>query len=321
MLSKRIANVLQYLVPLVIAFFIGRVIYQNWQEVQSAAWTFRPLELVASFLLTGWWFAVRPRVWAYILDHFGHKLTFYQVFQVVRKGELSRYVPGTIWQYLSRIYLASLFGVPAHATIATTLVETVILVLASMIPGLWFLSETLPALNQYHRIALWGIPVAACILIHPRVLNFWAKRLSSRLGQPYEPLRVHWPAMAGIWLFFVLSWVIFGASIALFVRGIVATPWDDMSRLASDYILAWLVGVISMIAPAGMGIRDGMFGLLASQRIPLGTAMTLAIGVRLWLTLAELTWTFGGLWFLGMREKRRAAQAEEVTAGDRSRTS
>ena len=304
MLLKRITTVLKYLVPLLIAFFIGRVIYQNWREVQSAAWTFRPLELSASFLLTGWWFVARPRAWAYILDHFGHKLTFHQVFQVVRKGELSRYVPGTIWQYLSRIYLAGLYGVPAHATIATTLVETVILVLAAMIPGLWFLSETLPALNQYHRLALWAVPVAACILIHPTVLNFWAKRLSKRLGQPYERLRVHWPAMAGIWLFFVLSWLIFGASVALFVRGVLDTPWAEAPRLASDYALAWLVGMISMIAPAGMGVRDGMFGLLVSQRIPLGTAMTVAVGVRLWLTLAELAWTFGGLWFLRMREGR-----------------
>ncbi len=300
---KRLTNVLKYLVPLVIAFFIGRVIYQNWQEVRNAAWSFRPLELTASFLLTGWWFVVRPRIWAYILQHFGHKLSFQQAFEVVRKGELSRYVPGTIWQYLSRIYLAGLHGVPAHATIATTLVETVILFLASIIPALWFLSETLPALNRYHRLAIWIVPVVACSLIHPKVLNFWAKRLSSRLGQPYEPLRIHWRAMAGIWLFYLATWLIFGASVALFVRGVLDIPWESVPRLASDYALAWLVGMISMIAPAGMGVRDGMFGLLVSQRMPLGTAMTVAVGVRLWLTLAELIWTFGVLWILGRSEE------------------
>jgi hypothetical protein len=305
--AKRIATVLKFLVPLVIAFFIGRVIYENWQEVSGAAWSFRPLELGVSFLLTGWWFVARPPVWAYILDHFGYKLTFLQSFEVVRKGELSRYVPGTIWQYLSRIYLAGLHGVPAHATIATTLVETVILVLASIVPALWFLPETLPALNRYHRFAMWIIPAAACALLHPKVLNFWAKRLSSRLGQPYEPLRIHWRAMAGIWLFFLLTWLILGTSVALFVRGVIDTPWAALPRLVSDHALAWLVGMLSMIAPAGMGVRDGMFGLLVSRRMPLGTAMTVAVGVRLWLTLAELVWTFGVLLFL----KRRQARLED----------
>jgi hypothetical protein len=299
---KRVVQILKYLVPLVIAFFIGRVIYQNWQEVRNAAWSFRPLELSASFLLTGWWFILRPRVWAYVLDHFGYKLTFNQAFQVVRKGELSRYVPGTIWQYLSRIYLASLYGVPAHATIATTLVETVILFLAALVPALWFLSETLPFLNRYHQVMLWIIPVGACVAIHPRALNFWAKRLSARLNQEYEPLKIHWQAIVGIWVFLLLSWVLFGASVALFVRGVLDTPWGMVPRLASDYALAWVVGMVSMIAPAGMGIRDGMLGLLVGQRIGIGTAMTVAIGVRLWLTLAELIWTFGGLWLMGRRE-------------------
>jgi len=299
---KRTVEILKYLVPLVIAFFIGRVIYQNWQEVRNAAWSFRPLELSVSFLLTGWWFVLRPRVWAYILDHFGYKLTFHQAFQVVRKGELSRYVPGTIWQYLSRIYLAGLYGVPTHATIATTLVETVILFLAALVPALWFLSETLPFLNRYHQVMLWIIPLGACGAIHPRVLNFWAKRLSARLNQEYEPLKIHWQAIVGIWAFLLLSWVLFGASVALFVRGVLDTPLGMVPRLVSDYALAWVVGMVSMIAPAGMGIRDGMFGLLVGQRIGIGTAMTVAIGVRLWLTLAELIWTFGGLWLLEQQE-------------------
>ena len=302
---QRAVQILKYLVPVVIAFFIGRVIYQNWQEVRNAAWSFRPIELSASFLLTGWWFVLRPRVWGFVLDHFGHKLTFHQAFQVVRKAELSRYVPGTIWQYVSRIYLAGLYGVPTHATIATTLVETVILFLASLIPALWFLSETLPSLNRYHLIMLWIIPVAAFVAIHPGVLNFWAKRLSRRLKQDYEPLKIRWLTMAGIWAFLLLSWLIFGTAAALFVRGVLATPWGMIPQLASDYALSWVVGMISMIAPAGMGIRDGMFGLLVGQRIGIGTAMTVAVGLRLWLTLTELAWTFGGLWFLGRRDQGR----------------
>ena len=39
--------------------------------------------------------------------------------------------------------------------------------------------------------------------------------------------------------------------------------------------------MISITAPAGMGVRDGTFGLLASNLMPIGTAMTVPVGV--WL--------------------------------------
>ena len=39
-----------------------------------------------------------------------------------------------------------------------------------------------------------------------------------------------------------------------------------------------------------MGVRDGVFGLLLSQMMPVGTAFTVALAVRLWITVVELAW-------------------------------
>jgi hypothetical protein len=45
-----------------------------------------------------------------------------------------------------------------------------------------------------------------------------------------------------------------------------------------------------MIAPAGMGVREGVLGLLLRRVLPVGAAFTLAVAIRLWLTLVELVW-------------------------------
>ena len=92
-----------------------------------------------------------------------------------------------------------------------------------------------------------------------------------------------------------------GLGVALFVRAVLAIPLDWLPRLASNYALAWFVGMISVIAPAGMGVRDGTFGLLTSELMPIGTAMTVAVGVRLWLTVTELFWTLSGRWLFRER--------------------
>ena len=296
MRARPILRAAKVAAPTVVAFFVGRIIYHNWQQVREAEWTLDAAFLLGSFLCAGCWYLIRPWTWGMLLAHFGHPLSYRESFLVVRQAELSRYVPGAIWQYLSRVYLAGRQGVPAAATLAATMVDTVILLMASTLPALWYLTETLPELGSHQRVFLVVIPVLACVALHPKLINLWAAFLSKKLKQPYTELKIRWPALAGIWGLYLLTWVIHGLGVALFVRAVLAIPLEWIPRLASHYALGWLVGMVSMIAPAGLGVRDGTFGLLASSLMPIGAAMTVAVGVRLWLTLTELFWTLGGRW-------------------------
>jgi hypothetical protein len=298
-LIKRSVAVAKFLVPLIVAFFIGRLIHGNWQQVRGEDWRFEPVWLLASFLLTGWWFLIRPYVWGHILRGFGHSLPYRESFHIIRRAELSRYVPGGVWQYLSRVYLAGQAGIPAGVCLISALVETVILMTAALLPAFLYLSETLPALERYQRALLIAVPAAAFCAIHPKLLNFWAGLLARRFKQPHIRLTIDWKTMAAIWAVYVFTWGVLGLAVALFVRGVLDIPAEWMPRIGAHYAMAWLVGMVSMIAPAGMGIRDGMFGLLLKGLLPIGAAMALAVGVRLWLTLTELIWTFSGRWIFG----------------------
>jgi hypothetical protein len=67
-------------------------------------------------------------------------------------------------------------------------------------------------------------------------------------------------------------------------------PFEQFPTLAGDYAASWVASMLAVVAPAGMGVRDGVFGLLLSRMMPLPTALTVALAVRLWLTLLELAW-------------------------------
>ena len=294
---NRAFRILKFLVPLVIAFFIGRAIHRNWQEVRAADWTFDGGYLLISVLLTVGWFALRPYAWAAILGRFGHPISYGAAFRIFRQAELSRYVPGTVWQYVSRVYLAGQWGVPAAATMAATIIETVLLVLASILPALLNIREALPRLAGIQQVLLFVFPVVALAVVHPRVLNLWAGFLARRLKQPYSKLEIGWGAVAGICLTYSLMWLVVGLGVGFFVRGVISIPLTEVPVVGSYYAAAWFIGIISVVAPAGMGIRDGAFGLLLSQAMPLGAALTIAVAVRLWMTLLELVWAALGLWF------------------------
>jgi uncharacterized membrane protein YbhN (UPF0104 family) len=292
-LTRRAPAIAKYLVPLIIGFFIARVIYRNWQQVREAEWVFDPVFLLLSFALTAPWFLLRPWAWQQILRRFGYSIPYHSAYRIVRRAELSRFVPGGIWHYVSRVYLASQWGVAAPACLAATFIETVILLLAAILPALWSLNQALPVLDTPFRVLLVVVPLVAFGALHPRVLNFWAAFVARRLKQPHAELHIRWRTLVSLWLLFLVIWLTYALSAGLFIRGILLVPGEWVPAFSSNYVLAWLVGMVTMIAPAGMGIRDGVLGLLLRGHLAIGAGLTVAVALRLWTTVVEVFWAVG----------------------------
>ncbi len=286
--AHRAARLAKIIVPLVVIFFVGRVILKNWAQVREAEWSIRPGYLALSFLLSSAWFIFRPWGWNIILNGFGHPVPFPAVFRVCRQAELSRYVPGGVWQFVSRVVLLKQWNVSAAACLAATLVDLFLATLACLIPAAWTLQEAFGGFKTYHRVVLFAFPVVSILFVHPTLLNGWAGFLARRLHQPWTPLDIRWRSLLGIWALYVLGWLLLGAGVALFVNGVLRIPDGNSLYIGSSYTVAWLVGTLTMIAPGGMGIREGALGLLLSQILPTGPAFTLAVGIRLWTLLIEI---------------------------------
>lgn len=294
---RNLARVLKLLVPLVIAYFVGKVIHANWEQVRTAEWQFSPLHLIGSFVLCSGWFLFRPLGWNVILNRFGRDVPYGAVYRVYRQSELSRYVPGAVWQFVSRIYLIKRWHVTASACMAATIVDLVLATLACLIPASWTLLDAFPGMQGYHQALLIGFPVASVAVVHPTIFNAWAGFLANRLRQPWTPLQIRWPMLLGIWLMYVVGWVMLCAGVAMFARGILSLGSVGPMLLGSSYAVAWLIGTLTMIAPAGMGVREGAMGLMLSRFMAEGPAFTLAVGVRFWVLLVELCWVGLGALF------------------------
>ncbi|MEZ5365975.1 MAG: hypothetical protein R2748_27490 [Bryobacterales bacterium] len=70
-MAHRAARVAKFVVPLIVIFFVGRVILNNWEQVRTADWDVRPGYLALSFVLSCAWFVFRPFGWNIILNGFG----------------------------------------------------------------------------------------------------------------------------------------------------------------------------------------------------------------------------------------------------------
>ena len=65
-------------------------------------------------------------------------------------------------------------------------------------------------------------------------------------------------------------------------------PWSVFPGLCGVYALSHVTGLVTLIAPGGLGVREGVLSVQLGRLIAPGLAEILAVGVRLWFTLIEL---------------------------------
>ncbi len=290
-MTRRILPLVKISVPLIVAFFIGRMIYGNWQQVRAEPWRLDAGLLALSFLLGAAWHLVRPLGWARLIRGFGHDLPYWDIYRVYRKSEASRYVPGGVWQFASRIYLTRRHGVGAAPCLAATLLDMALAALAAMVPAAWLAGSASTSLGTWQRSVLLAFPIVACAFVYPKVLNAWAEPVARWLGQPYQRLEIGARQMFAIWAMYVGASTLLGFAMACFARALLpAISGGQFAYIAGCYVLAWVAALLTMVAPAGMGIREGILGILLAQALAAGTAMTLAVAMRLWAVCMELAW-------------------------------
>jgi len=290
-LIRRLLAWLKWVVPLAAAFFMGRIVYLQWQKVREFDWRPEPEFLALSFFCTSCWFFVRAFVWRTIVAHFGRGVPYRESIRIFALSELTRYVPGTVWQYLSRVYLAGRWGVPAPVTVTASLMDLLLMALAAIPLVLWRIEEVFPLVGRARGILLVAFPIGAALLLHPVVLNRLAQFLLPRFQMQYEPIRIGFAMLCRLWACYLLLWMAFGAGFVLFARSLAAIGFSRGLELASNYAISWLAGVVSTwFAPGGIGVREGILGLLLAKILPEGLAFLVAVLSRLWLILLELFW-------------------------------
>lgn len=108
------------------------------------------------------------------------------------------------------------------------------------------------------------------------------------------------------------AWVAYGTIAALLTRSMVgAMTWQASVQVGMAAVAAWLLGFLSFIAPAGLGVREGAFVLLTRAIMPEPAAMGVALLMRLIHTTLQVP--IGAL-SLGYSVRRRPA--DTPTAAD-----
>jgi SAM-dependent methyltransferase len=84
-------------------------------------------------------------------------------------------------------------------------------------------------------------------------------------------------------LLFLSSWFFYFVAWALFKETLYGFEDIAMIFLCATYSIAWAVGFLFAITPAGLGVREAAFVLLSAHFAPAPVLASLSVFVRLWL--------------------------------------
>lgn len=87
-----------------------------------------------------------------------------------------------------------------------------------------------------------------------------------------------------------LAWVAYGASLCALLYGVLPTvgPELTLARAIGSFGAAYVAGVLAVLAPGGLGVREGLLVLLLAPAVGEGSALLVALGSRVLFTVAEL---------------------------------
>ena len=97
-----------------------------------------------------------------------------------------------------------------------------------------------------------------------------------------------WRAVTNIIVFNCLSWACYLAIWWAFTRIFPALENVNIWLLCASYSAAWFIGYVTIITPAGLGVREAGFFALASTLTTLPNLAFLAVFIRLWQLLTEI---------------------------------
>ncbi|MFC4531573.1 lysylphosphatidylglycerol synthase domain-containing protein [Sphaerisporangium dianthi] len=226
-------------------------------------------------------------MWRALLADLGSPLPLTGAAKVFFVGQLGKYIPGSLWPVLAQMEMGKDLGVPRSRS-ATAFFLTYPIYLAS---GLSVAALTLPVFagDSVARYAwlLLLLPVLVAGL-HPRVVNgvlAFGLRLLRR--PPLErPLSRRGVLASAGWAF--AGWAAYGVHLWLLVAGLGAAGPRALLLSPGAFALAWCLGFIVVIAPAGAGVREVALVAALAPVLDAGSAVAAALCSRLLVSLGDL---------------------------------
>ena len=286
--SRRWPNLVRALVVLIVFGFILSVLVRDLGEVRGRLHDARPWLLFAALATYVVFLVGQALLW--------HMVTFTNQASIPASraviawlySGLGKYVPGKVMLWAARI-------VPyrRHAQSVQKVTFCFSLEIALQFLGSGIIVATAIALSPKgplaaYRHAAWLLVAMLAIVVNPRVIEVCANYALGLLKRPPIVVSMRLGQSLALTIGYVANGLLVGLGFFLLVSALHPTIFADYFFLVGSLLLAGMIGLVSLLAPAGLGVRDGILLVALETIMPSGAAALVVIVARLWTTMGDL---------------------------------
>jgi len=236
---------------LLMLLYIGYLLYRENIDLTIVPWQVILLLVVLQAMVMST-FALQLK---YNLAFFsGRQIILSQVYGVFAKSNIAKYIPGNIFQYVSRGVFAKQIGIDAKKSTVSTVFEIGMLAGTALLIAFVF---SFGLVLQYLGHWLF-ILVGAGVLVALVLIRLYGMGLLG-LGLRMLPIMLLMHVANGLMFLYILHY----------------TSGLDMDFAhVSAYVFAWLVGFITPGSPGGVGVKEAtLIVLISVEGIVLASVM------------------------------------------------
>jgi uncharacterized membrane protein YbhN (UPF0104 family) len=290
--------------------------YAIWHKytpaLQGASAGLHPSWLIGASVL---WLATYIQLillWAASFPWWGSRIRPFDGLRVFALTNLTRYIPGTVWQFAGLAGMAKAAGASASASsVGVILLQIVTLgtgfaICLSATPRL--LGSWAQDMSTNEQLALAAVLVALLVIAMPRmlpVIRRWTERVLKR------PLPLPVPPHGPFALYVVrvaVGWVGYGLAFWMLTHALLGDAAPSAWVAVTSYVASYMVGLLAVLAPGGLVVREGALVVLLTPSIGAQQALLVALAARLWQVVLEVMLALAVMAVDAVRRRRALAR-------------
>ncbi|HEX5762200.1 MAG TPA: lysylphosphatidylglycerol synthase transmembrane domain-containing protein [Solirubrobacterales bacterium] len=302
--SKGVRLAIQMGIAVVVFGFLVLTVINQWSEIRDEGVHFHVIWLLPAFLFLGLFYTLSALGWDLILRSLGHQIGMGRAQVAWGQPLLARYVPGSVLYVLGRLLLSERAGVSRRITLASIVYEQAISATSAIIVAAYFIISHPDLEGEPIRWAVLVFIPVLIVVLSPRVFRPLTDRVLRAFGREPLPAVISLRGIVALLAFYTLNWGVVAIGLYCVARSVSEIPYEEILTVGSAQAVGYVAALVTLVAPAGLGIRDAAFAWAVKVAVPgqsFAVASLIAIVVRGVMTVVELGYV-GAVTALGKRE-------------------
>ena len=270
-------------------------IFANKEQILNYSWHFSFLQVFLLVLFLIPLYLLNATSWHLLTLAVNEKIDYKTNIKIWLLSNISRFIPGGIWQYAGRIYLGKKGGMSTTSAGVATILEAFLNILIGGFIAIFFYSKNLLVLFVFILVlAFWSL-----FLIKKRTQKLVRLVLFITKNKfDLAKIKINYKIIPFIVICFFLQFAISSMVLYLISTGSSNITVFDYPAFLGIFTTSWLLGYLVIFAPSGFGIQELSLASFLSKYMPFAVASLVAIVFRVLLLMSEFITTFLVILFL-----------------------